>query len=95
MELEGAGLGDGMSGAPWRERAGLVLAPLVFAALWLAPLELDASAHRLAAIMGAVVVLWVTEAIPMAMTAFLGVAGAVVLRRSARRGGVRARSPTR
>ena len=51
----------------------------MFAALWLAPLELDAPAHRLAAIMGAVIVLWVTEAIPMAMTAFLGVAGAVAL----------------
>lgn len=62
-----------------RERAGFVLAPLVFAALWLAPLELAPEAHRLAAIMGAVVVLWVSEAIPMAMTAFLGVAFAVVL----------------
>jgi sodium-dependent dicarboxylate transporter 2/3/5 len=64
---------------PWRERAGLALAPLAFAALWLAPLGLGTEAHRLAAIMGAVVVLWVTEAIPMAMTAFLGVAAAVVL----------------
>jgi solute carrier family 13 (sodium-dependent dicarboxylate transporter), member 2/3/5 len=67
------------TGAPWRERAGLVLAPLAFAALWLAPLGVSPEAHRLAAIMGAVVVLWVTEAIPMAMTAFLGVAGAVAL----------------
>ncbi len=56
-----------------------MLAPLAFAALWLAPLGLGVEAHRLAAIMGAVVVLWVTEAIPMAMTAFLGVAGAVAL----------------
>ncbi len=62
-----------------RERIGLALAPLVFAALWLAPLGLAPPAHRLAAIMGAVVVLWVSEAIPMAMTAFLGVAGAVAL----------------
>ena len=62
-----------------RERAGLVLAPLAFAALWLAPLGLPIEAHRLAAIMGAVVVLWVSEAIPMAMTAFLGVAAAVLL----------------
>jgi sodium-dependent dicarboxylate transporter 2/3/5 len=56
-----------------------VLAPLAFAALWLAPLGVTVEAHRLAAIMGAVIVLWVTEAIPMAMTAFLGVAGAVAL----------------
>jgi len=62
-----------------RERIGLALAPLVFLVLWLTPLEVAPEAHRLAAIMGAVVVLWVSEAIPMAMTAFLGVAGAVVL----------------
>ena len=66
-------------GEPWRERAGVVLAPLAFAALWFAPLGLSTEAHRLAAIMGAVVVLWVTEAIPMAMTAFLGVAASVAL----------------
>jgi sodium-dependent dicarboxylate transporter 2/3/5 len=59
--------------------AGLVLAPLVFAGLWLAPLDLPDPAHRLAAILGAVVVLWITEAIPMAMTAFLGVALTVPL----------------
>jgi len=62
-----------------RERIGLALAPVVFTALWLTPLGLTPEAHRLAAIMGAVVVLWVSEAIPMAMTAFLGVAAAVVL----------------
>jgi sodium-dependent dicarboxylate transporter 2/3/5 len=62
-----------------RARVGLALAPLTFAALWLAPLSLPTEAHRLAAVMGAVVVLWVTEAIPMAMTAFLGVAVSVVL----------------
>jgi sodium-dependent dicarboxylate transporter 2/3/5 len=63
----------------WRRRVGLVLAPLVFAALWLAPLALPTPAHRLAAVLGAVVVLWMSEAIPMAMTALLGVALAVVL----------------
>ena len=63
-----------------RRRSGLVLAPLVFAVLWWLPLSLERPAHRLAAVLGAVVVLWVTEAIPMAMTAFLGVAAAVVLR---------------
>jgi solute carrier family 13 (sodium-dependent dicarboxylate transporter), member 2/3/5 len=57
-----------------RTLAGFVLAPIAFAALWFAPLELPEPAHRLAAVLGAVVVLWITEAIPMAMTAFLGVA---------------------
>lgn len=64
----------------WRRRSGLVLAPLVFVLLWLAPLRVAPPAHRLAAVLGAVVVLWITEAIPMAMTAFLGVAVAVLLR---------------
>jgi sodium-dependent dicarboxylate transporter 2/3/5 len=57
-----------------RTLAGFVLAPIAFAALWLAPLDVPEPAHRLAAVLGAVVVLWITEAIPMAMTAFLGVA---------------------
>ncbi|MBI4516061.1 MAG: DASS family sodium-coupled anion symporter [Deltaproteobacteria bacterium] len=62
-----------------RRRSGLIGAPLVFAAVWLAAPDLPAPAHRLAAILAAVVVLWVSEAIPMAMTAFIGVAAAVVL----------------
>jgi len=70
---------DGPESAGLVRRAlGFVLAPCVFAGLWLAPLELAAPAHRLAAILGAVVVLWISEALPMAMTAFLGVALAVV-----------------
>jgi sodium-dependent dicarboxylate transporter 2/3/5 len=62
-----------------RRRSGMVLAPLAFAVVWLAPLQLEPPAHRLAAVLAAVVLLWLTEAIPMAMTAFLGVAAAVVL----------------
>jgi sodium-dependent dicarboxylate transporter 2/3/5 len=62
-----------------RRRSGLFLAPLAFAALWMAPFDLPLPAHRLAAVLGAVVMLWVTEAIPMAMTAFLGVAVAVLV----------------
>lgn len=62
-----------------RQRSGFVLAPLAFAAAWRASSGLPQPAHRLAAILAAVVVLWLTEAIPMAMTAFLGVAAAVVL----------------
>ena len=69
-----------MSGAGGRARLGLFAAPLVFAAVWVAPLALAPPAHRLAAVLAGVIVLWVSEAIPMAMTAFLGVAAAVVLR---------------
>lgn len=63
----------------WRRRVGLLLAPVAFVAVWLLATDLAPGAHRMAAILAAVVVLWVTEAIPMAMTAFLGVAAAVVL----------------
>lgn len=58
---------------PGRPRllAGAILAPLAFAALWVAPLPLDPAAHRLAAIFVAVIVLWVTEVIPIAVTALL------------------------
>jgi sodium-dependent dicarboxylate transporter 2/3/5 len=64
-----------------RNRVGMVAAPLVFAALLLAPMEgLKPEAHRLAAVMAAVVVLWITEALPMPVTALLGAAACVVLR---------------
>ena len=63
-----------------RRTLGLFLAPAVMAAIWLAPLPLEAAAHRMAAIMALVVVLWVTEALPMAATAVLGPVLAVVLR---------------
>jgi len=42
-------------------------------------MELAPPAHRLAAILAAVVVLWVTEALPMPVTALLGAAAAVVM----------------
>ncbi|HEY8536013.1 MAG TPA: DASS family sodium-coupled anion symporter [Vicinamibacterales bacterium] len=61
-----------------RRTVGLFAAPAVFAALWIAPFPLDPPAHRLAAIMGLVVVLWVSEALPMAATAVLGPVLAVV-----------------
>ncbi|HEY8377643.1 MAG TPA: DASS family sodium-coupled anion symporter [Nannocystis sp.] len=62
-----------------RARIGAVLAPLVFLALLLAPTGLPAPAHRLAAIMAATVVLWISEAIPLAATALLAPSLAVVL----------------
>ena len=61
-----------------RRTWGLFLGPLVFLLLWVAPLPLAAAPHRLAAILGMVVVLWITEALPMAVTAVLGPVLAVV-----------------
>lgn len=64
-----------------RRRVGAVLAPLVFAAILVAPLGgLNPEAHRLAAVMAAVIVLWITEALPMPATALLGSAACVLLR---------------
>jgi solute carrier family 13 (sodium-dependent dicarboxylate transporter), member 2/3/5 len=64
-----------------RRTLGWVLAPSLFAALLLMPLPaLEPEAHRLAAVMAAVVVLWITEALPMPVTALLGAAACVVMR---------------
>jgi len=64
----------------WRNRAGFVLAPAVFLLIWFLPFEnLKPEAHRLAAIMAAVIVLWLCESVPMTVTALLGAALAVVL----------------
>jgi len=63
-----------------RRSAGMVLAPVVFFGLWLAPLGgLDAPAQSMAAVMGLVVVLWLSEAMPLAVTAMLGPTLAIVL----------------
>jgi sodium-dependent dicarboxylate transporter 2/3/5 len=63
-----------------RKTAGLVVGPLVFAGLLALPMaSLPGPAHRLAAIVGLVVVLWITEAIPLAVTALLGPLLAVLL----------------
>lgn len=50
---------------------GAVGAPTAFVVLWLLPLPVETSAHRLAAIFGAVLFAWVTEVIPIAVTALL------------------------
>ena len=55
-----------------RRTVGLFLGPAVMLALWSAPLPVPEAAHRMAAIMGLVIVLWVSEALPMAVTAILG-----------------------
>ena len=55
----------------WRTWAGFLGAPLTFLVLWFAPLPLEQPAHRLAAVFGAVLVAWLTEVVPIAVTALL------------------------
>jgi sodium-dependent dicarboxylate transporter 2/3/5 len=62
-----------------RRTLGFVLAPAAFALVWAWPLALPQPAHRMAAIVAAVVVLWVCETLPMAVTAALGPVLAIVL----------------
>jgi sodium-dependent dicarboxylate transporter 2/3/5 len=64
-----------------RRLAGLFLAPSVFLLIFFLPLAgLKPEAHRLAAVMASVVVLWITEALPLPVTALLGAAACVALR---------------
>src|SRR5688500_15682653 len=77
-DLEGL---DQSPKAALRSRFGLALALAAFLGILFAPLEsLRPQAHSLAAIMAAVVVLWVTEALPMPVTALIGATACVVLR---------------
>lgn len=59
-------------GARWgRRAAGLVLAPLAFVVLWIAPLPLATEAHRLVAVFAAVLIAWLSEVVPVAVTALM------------------------
>ena len=62
-----------------RRTVGLFLGPAVFVALLLLPMPLAPPAHRLAAILALMVVYWVTEALPLAVTALIGPVLASVL----------------
>lgn len=55
-----------------RRTVGLFAAPIVLIALLAAPIPIAASAHRLAAILAMMVILWITEALPLAVTALIG-----------------------
>jgi sodium-dependent dicarboxylate transporter 2/3/5 len=61
-----------------RRAVGLWLGPVVLVAVLVAPLPVPAPAHRLAAILAMMGVLWVTEALPLAVTALVGPVLAVV-----------------
>lgn len=54
-----------------RRKAGLLLAPALFLATWFAPLGLEPRAQRLAAVFAAVIVAWITEVLPISVTALL------------------------
>lgn len=57
----------------WRNTIGLFLGPLVAIILYLIPMPgLTPKAHTLAAIIGWIVVWWITEPIPIPMSALLG-----------------------
>ncbi len=56
----------------WRKRTGLILAPLAGISLWAAPLPLATNAHILAAVFAFTIILWMTEAVPMAVASLLG-----------------------
>jgi sodium-dependent dicarboxylate transporter 2/3/5 len=56
-----------------RRTVGLFAGPAVLALMLLIPFDLDGNQHRLLAILAFVVVWWVTEAIPIPMTALVGV----------------------
>lgn len=63
----------------WRRRLGLWLGPAAFVVVLASPLGLDPRAHRLAAVLAFVMVYWVSEALPLPVTAFLGPTLAVLL----------------
>jgi sodium-dependent dicarboxylate transporter 2/3/5 len=62
-----------------RRTIGLIAGPLVLIVLLLAPLPIQRPAHTLAAILAMMVVLWITEALPLAVTALIGPVLAVIL----------------
>lgn len=63
-----------------RRTIGLFGGPAVLLAVWAAPIHIPAPAHHIAAIFAMQVVLWLTEALPLAVTALIGPVLAVVFR---------------
>ena len=62
-----------------RKVAGAILAPVAFALLYLLTGGLTPEGRLLSAVLGAVVVLWASEAIPLPVTALLGAVLCIVL----------------
>lgn len=63
-----------------RHRAGYFLAPFVFFVIFFAPLGLKPEAHNLAAIISAIIVLWICESLPMPITALIGASLCILLK---------------
>ncbi|QQS40106.1 MAG: DASS family sodium-coupled anion symporter [Acidobacteriota bacterium] len=61
-----------------RARVGFVLAPAAFLAIYFYPFELKPEAHSLAAVIAAVIILWICESLPMPVTALIGAAMCVI-----------------
>ena len=63
----------------WRQTIGLFIGPVVFFILYLLPTpSLSMEGHMLAAILGLVITYWITEPIPIPVTALLGAALCVI-----------------
>ena len=62
-----------------RRTAGLVIGPLLCVTVLALPSALPVAAHRLSAVMALMIVLWMTEALPLAVTAIAGPMLAVLL----------------
>jgi solute carrier family 13 (sodium-dependent dicarboxylate transporter), member 2/3/5 len=62
-----------------RRTSGLFLAPLVTVVVYFLPLDLDSSQQTLSAVLLGVVVLWVTEPVPIPVGGFLGIVAVVML----------------
>lgn len=62
-----------------RRRVGLWLGPILFVAVLLSPSALSPEAHRLAAVLVLVIAYWISEALPLPVTALLGPTLAVAL----------------
>jgi solute carrier family 13 (sodium-dependent dicarboxylate transporter), member 2/3/5 len=78
VEIEGLARADSSAA---RGHLGSLLALLAFLSLLIVPLgSLSVEAHRLAAIMAAVVILWISEALPMPVTALIGSVACVVMK---------------
>ena len=56
----------------YKRLVGFVVGPVVLIVLYLLPMELSAQAHGLTAVTGFVLVFWLTEAVPVPVTALLG-----------------------
>jgi sodium-dependent dicarboxylate transporter 2/3/5 len=64
----------------WRRSIGLFLGPLIFFLILILSFDtLSPQAHRLLAVVSLVVIFWVTEAIPIPVTALLGAVLCVIL----------------